>query len=242
MPWIEVLPEHVSDQDTVSFRFLVTGPAASEAWLRGDVHLGIGSLEGEEKPAPEWWMDVLLSDGQSPYRGNDVKELVATAPLGPRSYGFDEVGAQIWVVLDSRWVLAGSFETLTDDPEWTLDRLGPERRRNAPPLTNPDPSTSHPSPAPVVRVWLRENPRELWFAGRHGWGRHLHSVELEEKSDAVYLTCLIGWTPEYESKVRAVGGSEPDVRIPMVGCGWTCRKELQQALGTRKVFVQTSRS
>ena len=145
----------------------------------------------------------------------------------------------MWVVLDTRWTPGGYFLELTDDPLWASDRIGPERRPNAPRLTDPDPLTSHPSLAGVVRVWLRENLRELWFRGTHGWGRHLHSIAMEETIEAVYLTCLIGWTREYESMVDAAGGSEGDIAIPMILCGWTVRRELESPLGERKVFVQT---
>jgi hypothetical protein len=142
-------------------------------------------MEGGLKSAPEWWMDPLLTYEESPYEGGVVPELTATAPLGPHPYGFDEVGAQIWVMLDTRWVPAGSFLELTDDPPWTQDWIGPDRRPNAPPLTTPDPFTSRPSLTGIKRVWMRENPRELWFRGRHGWGRHLHSVSVEETPEAV---------------------------------------------------------
>jgi hypothetical protein len=202
------------------------------------VDLGVGSMVGEVKQAPEWWMDTLLTNGHLPYDGGDAKELVATAPLGPRPYGFDEVGAQIWVTLDGGWTAAGRFLALAEDPPWTLSRIGPERRPNAPRPTVPDPLTSHLSISGVRRVWLRENPRELWFAGRHGWGRHLHSVAVEETFEAVYLTCLIGWTGNYESKVDAAGGSESAVAIPMVLSGWTMRTALDSPLGRRKVLVR----
>jgi hypothetical protein len=225
----------------------VVGSSLAEAWAAAlgstpeerVVWLGVGSMEGEVKQAPGWWMDSLLTDGQSPYEGGVVRELLATAPLGPRPYEFDEVGAQMWVVLDTQWVLAGSFLELTDDPPWTQDRIGPERRPNAPPLTTPDPLTSHPSFTGIARVWLRENPRELWFSGRHGWGWHLHSVSVKEASEAVYLTCLIGWTREYEARVEAAEAAGEEMRIPLVACGWTVRTILEKPLGVRKVFVRT---
>lgn len=195
-------------------------------------------MEEGLKPVPEWWMDSLLTYEQSPYEGHVVRELTATAPLGPRPYGFDEVGAQIWVVLDTQWVPAGSFLELTDDPPWAQDRIGPELRPNAPPLTTPDSLTSHPSLTGITRVWLRENPRELWFSGMHVWGRHLHSVSVEETPKAVNLTCLIGWTREYEATVEAAGGSERTVVIPAVGCGWAVCRDLAASLGDRRVLVR----
>ncbi len=245
MPWVEVLPEQVDDRDTVSFRFREVGPSLAEAWsaARGSksservVWLGVGA-RGGLKAAPEWWMDSLLTYEQSPYEGGVVQELTATAPLGPRPYGFDEVGAQIWVVLDTQWVPAGSFLELTHDPPWAQDRIGPERHPNAPPLTTPDPLTSHTSLSGMTRVWQRENPQELWFSGMHGWGRRLHSVSVEETPEAVYVTCLIGWTQDYEARVEAAGGSERVVVIPMIGCGWAVCTDLATPLGDRKVLVR----
>jgi hypothetical protein len=142
-------------------------------------------------------------------------------------------------MLNTQWVSSGSFLELTDDPPWALDRIGPERRRNAPPLTTPDPLTSHPSLTGIKRVWMRENPRKLWFSGRHAWGRHLHSVSVEETREAVYFTYLIGWTREYETLVEAAGGSEGAVGIPLVACGWTVCTDLANPLGDRKVLVRS---
>jgi hypothetical protein len=194
-------------------------------------------MDGVVKAAPEWWMGSLLTYEHLPYEGGVVPQLTATAPRGPRRYGFDEVGAQIWVMVDTRWVLAGSFLELTDDPPWAQHRIEREHRPHAPRLTTPFPTTSHPTVTGITRAWVRENHRQLWIQGRHSWGFHLHSISVEETPEAVYVTCLIGWTREYEAKVEAAGGSERAVTIPMVRREWTARVDLATPLGNRKVLV-----
>ena len=192
-------------------------------------------MEGEVKQSPQWWNDAWLTQGRHPYEGGVAEELTATAPIGPRTYGFDEPGAQIWVVLDYRMTPAGSFLRLTEDPPWTENLLDPVFRRNSPPVTVPDPDTSDPTIAGIRRVWLRENPRELWSSGSHGWGRRLHSFTIEESAVAVHLTALIGRTAEYESLLKR-GQSA----VPAIGLGWVVCSPLAESLGERKVYFRTS--
>lgn len=190
-------------------------------------------MEGEIKQAPQWWHDAWLTQRGLPYEGGVVEELTATAPVG-RAYPFDEPDAPVWVVLDYRWTPAGSFVQLTCDPHWTENLLEPVFRRNSPPVTVPDPDTLDPAIIAIERVWLRENPQELWFSGTHGWGWHLHSFTIEESFRAIHLTCLLGRTAEYESLLKR-GQSA----LPAIALGWAVCSRLAAPLGERSVYFRT---
>ncbi len=191
-------------------------------------------MEGELKPSPEWWHDAWLTRRVHPYEGGVAEELTATAPIGPHSYDFDQPGASVWVVLNYAWTAAGSFIELTADPPWTENLLEPLWRPNSPPVTVPDPDTHDPTIAGISRVWLRENPRELWSSGSHGWGWRLHSLTVEETAVAVHLTALVGRTVEYELLLER-GQSA----VPAIALGWAVRSRLGTPLGERKVYFRT---
>jgi hypothetical protein len=252
VPWSEIHPERVSDRDTVSFRFRVIGDSIANAWMDAlkmpgprphpapgsvdsrTVRIGVGSMEGELKPSPQWWNDAWLTRQGHPYEGGTAEELTATAPIGPHAYDFDHPGASVWVVLNYAWTPAGSFIELTGDPAWAENLLEPGERPNSPPVTVPDPDTHDPAIAGIRRVWLRENPRELWSSGSHGWGWRLHSFTIEESVVAVHLTALVGRTVEYEALLKR-GQSA----VPAIALGWTVCSTLDIPLGERKVYFRT---
>lgn len=241
--WKEIDPEHVPDQETVSFRFRVTGTSILEARSRAldtgtDVHLGVGAMVGEVKKSPGWWNNVLLTRANHRYDLGAADELVATGLIGPRSYSFNDPGAQIWVMLDFQWTPAGSFVELTEDPRWTEGEPMLAWRRNSPPETVPDALTHDPWIVPIQRVWLRENPRELWSSGTYGWGNHLHSFVVEESPDAVRLTCRVGTTDEYRLAVQRAEESGVQMARPAIAHVWAVRSLLVAPLGGRQVYFR----
>jgi hypothetical protein len=260
VPWKEIHPEQVSDRDTVSFRFRVIGDSIANAWkdalkmpgprprpVQGSpdsrtVRIGVGVMEGEVKQSPQWWHDAWLTQGGHPYDGGVAEELTATAPIGPRAYGFDEPEAPIWVVLGFQWTPAGSFAQQMEDPSWTENHLDPSWRRNSPPVTVPDRDTHDPIFAGIRRVWLRVNPQELWCSGTYGWGWHLHSLAVEESADAVNLTCLVGRTAEYESAVTRAHRSGTVLVLPAIAYEWAVCSPLATPLDERRVYFRTKDS
>jgi hypothetical protein len=252
VPWSEIHLERVSDRGTVSFRFRVIGDSIAAAWADAlkmpgprprpapgsvdsrTVRIGVGSMEGELKPSPEWWHDAWLTQRGHPYEGGGAEELTATGPIGLHAYGFDEPEAPIWVVRNYAWTPAGSFLVRTEDPPWTENLLEPGERPNSPPVTVPDPDTHDPTIAGIRRVWLRANPRELWSSGTHGWGWHLHSFTVEESATAIHLTARVGRTVEYEALLKK---GQPVV--PAIALGWAVCSPLGTPLGERNVYVHT---
>lgn len=245
MPWNEIQPERVSDREIVSFRFKAVGDAIAEAWTRAlsthtDVHLGVGSMIGDVKECPQWWNSAWLTQGTSKYEGGGATELVATGPIGPRSYRFEEPDAPVWVMLDFQWTPAGSFVGLTEDPPWTENLLDPTFRLNSPPVTVPQPEAHDPVTIGIQRVWLRENHQELWCSGTYGWGWHLRSLAVEESDEDVRLTCRIGRTDEYLSAAERAINTGVTMAIPAIACRWAICSSLAAPLGDRRVYFRTS--
>jgi hypothetical protein len=242
--WNEIFPERVSNRELVSFRFRVVGESIAEAWARAvstntDLRIGVGPMVADVKERPRWWNSAWLTQGTFHYEGGEAAELVVTAPIGLRPYAFDDPGATIWVMLDYGWTPAGSFVELAEDPPWTEHLLDPVWRQNSPPVTQPNPLTRDARIIGIQRVWLGENPQELWSSGTYGWGWHLHSFDIEESIDTVHLTGRMGRTDEYEAAVERAKHSGVTMAIPAVAYRWAVRSLLAGALDKRKVLFRT---
>jgi hypothetical protein len=243
MSWTRIEPERVPDSETVSFRIRTT-PALFEAWEqarpgrlnRRFVALGVGEMVGEVKTSPQWFSHAWLSEELRPYEGGDVDELVASAALGPRPFAFD-VGAPVWATVDTKWKRAGVFLGEGDDPPWTAEIADLQTRVNSPPVTVPDPATLEPGLAPFRRVWVRENPLELWGSGIYGHGQALHSFTCSEDSRSVRLSAQVGVTPEFLRAKADAAARGITFAVPAIAYFWSVCARLSEPLADRDVLI-----